>query len=156
MIFNQGPEGKCKNFSIICALHILNPKLDLVKLLEETKRAPNLLTNNRAALWFSERWYLKWFQDVPTLWWARILAKKWIPILVTINWIDWQNTSKDPFIISVQDRIGAHSFCIIWYDSIRKLFKCQNSYWDKWWDHGYFYLPEALWNKVQTPAQILL
>lgn len=156
MIFNQWTEGKCKNFSIIWALYIMDPKLDINKLLKETNTAPNLLTNTRAVLWFAARNYLKWFQDVPTVGWARILVRKGIPILVTINWIDWGDTSKSPYIISVEDRIWAHSFCIVWYDSAWKFFKCQNSYWDDWGDNGYFYLPESLWNRVQTPVRIIL
>ena len=153
MIFNQGPEWKCCNFAWIAALYILNPKLDLTRLLEQTKTAPNLLTSWRAIKWFSERWYASKMQHVTNIQLKGLFSRK-VPVIAKLNGINWDVTKRPPYICELEERTGSHVFIMV--SEKDGLIKCQNSYGQSWWDKGYFYLPRALFNNLQDVCQIIV
>ena len=149
MIFNQWKQGQCKGYSFLAALKIMKPDIDHGKIISELKQTDNLLTNQKAAKWFIDKWYIKWIKYLRP-YQIKIVIKR-VPIVAWLANAKWNNTP--PYIIE-WDNDGSHSICVT--EDIWSLYKIQNSWWEEWWDKWYCYLKKEDSNRLQSPCYLIL
>ena len=136
MIFNQWPYGECMWFAILGALKIMNPNIDHEKIARELNEDPaGLLTPTKASKWYVDRGYIKWIKFC-TL--SPFLIKKQ-PIITGLTGVDWKKTGTAPYNVIMDNDNNSHWFVAVWYGDSSLIL--QNSWWQSWWDYGYFYSP---------------
>lgn len=149
MIFNQEKSQNCMWFAILGALYIMNPSIDYAKIASELQEDHAwLLTPPRALNWFKSRGYIKWIKYC-TL--SPFIIKKQ-PIITGLTGVDWQKTGTAPYNVIMDNDNNSHWFVAVGYND--SLLTLQNSWWQSWWDHGYFYSP--ITKNFKSPFILLL
>ena len=154
VIYDQGTFPQCKNYGFLTALTILNPSIDSKKIISEFDYAW-LLTNRKAWEFFVSRGFIKWIEQVPRLK-AKALLNRGIPLVANITGVDWEKTSKTPYIASFDGHIGSHNCTIVWYDNKTRLLKIANTYWEKFWDKWFYYLHAENLDKVTEFCRLII
>lgn len=85
-------------------------------------------------------WFIAWYSVVKTVDEFRDSLAKHRLIYTGSKKINWTKTKADSDTIAHIGTGSAHIFAIVGYDDNKRLFKCKNSYGDKLYDKGYFYL----------------
>jgi hypothetical protein len=130
VILNQWQEWECAFFSILWALMRIK-QIDHTKIIEEARPDFNkMMTIKMAWKWFIKHWYIK---DIVPYRYNPLLLPQ-IPLIARIYRVDWKNTNKTPFKLVIGEKnANAHYVCIT------DKWTCVNSWWENWWDKGYFY-----------------
>lgn len=149
MIFNQWQQWQCKGYSFLAALKIMKPNIDHDKILKELKGSTNMLTNQKAAQWYIQKWYIKWIQYIRPYQIKFVLRR--CPVVSWLANAKWNSTP--PYIIE-WDNDGSHSICLT--EKIPGLYKIQNSWGENWGDKWYCYLRDEDVNKLQSPCYLIL
>lgn len=158
-IFNQWKYPECKGYSFITAISIMDSSLDFKKMEDAINEDYKwLLTNRSAWEFFKKRWFIKDYEDVPRLK-AKALLNKWVPLIATVVWVDWDITSKAPYIAKFRKEKkfqASHSICVIDYDSNNRMLTIQNTWWEDWGDNWCYYLHADELDKVTQFCRIIL
>lgn len=140
-IYNQWTFPECKGYGFLTALKILNPSIDadtVISAINEDYKG--LLTNRAAWEFFKKRWFIKDYKSVGKTILLKGRLNRGIPIISTANGVDWEATNKPPFIAKFMDRVWAHSVTAVWFDNNTRLIKVANTWWEGWWDKGFYYI----------------
>lgn len=141
MILNQWQTWECKDYWFATALFIMNPSIDKQAVLSAINESQSgMLTNRKAWEFFKARWFIKEYESVPRLKWKWILNRG-IPLICNVNNVDWEKTKVSPFIAQfVEWKWNSHNCTIVSYDPKTRLLKVANTWWEEFWDNGYYYL----------------
>lgn len=141
MILNQWQTSQCKDYGFATALFIMNPSIDQQAVLSAINENPDgLLTNRKAGEFFKSRGFIKGYEVVPRLK-AKALLNRGIPLICNVNGVDWDMTSKLPFIARfIEGKITAHNCTIVWYDVDTRFLRVQNTWGEEWGDNGFYNL----------------
>lgn len=156
MIFSQWKFPECKGYWFLTAISFLNPSVDPAPIISAINEDYKwLLTNRQAWEFFKKRWFIKEYETVPRLK-AKALLNRWIPLIANIAGVDWEKTSKPPYIAVFDRHIGSHNGTFVWYDNKTRLLKLANTYGEEWGDKWYYYLHANDLDKVTEFCQIIL
>jgi hypothetical protein len=156
MILDQWDKWECKEYGFATALFIMNPSIDKQAVISAITEDPAwLLTNRKAWEFFVSHWFIKWIEQVPRLK-AKALLNRGIPLVANITGVDWEKTSKPPYIASFDGHIGSHNCTIVWYDNKTRLLTIANTYGEQWWDKWLYYLHAENLSKVSEFCKIIL
>ena len=136
-ILNQLVDAECAIFATLNCLEIMKPDLDILKILEEMKPDfDKILTHRMALNWLKKRWYIRDYQSYR----YNPLTVSKTPVIARIYNVDWWRTNSPPYrLVPWPDNKNAHYVCIVGKG------KAENSWWEQWWDKGYFYFtPDQL------------
>lgn len=150
IILNQWIQWNCKWYSFLAWIMRMKD-IDYLPIVEQLKKSDNLLTNQKAANWFIEKWYIKWISPI-FHYQIKIMLRKWIPVIAWIANATWNNSP--PYIISFWKDIWSHSICITGFKDW--LYEIQNSWWEKWGDKWFCYLKEENIKKLIAPCRIII
>ena len=142
---NQYKDWKCKYASVINAL-------ELQWVIQDPQKELDLVQDWLGTMWevekyFKEKGFITWLQKIKHFQ-IKIFLRKWIPVCTGINGYKKSSIMTPPYILEFEDRIGSHAFVMLSYDESTKLYKCENSWWEK---YQYFYLRESDIRKLITP-----
>lgn len=137
-ILNQWREWECAFFAVLACLMRMK-EIDVDKIIEEARPDFNkMMTIKMVANWMKKKWYVK---DIVPYRYNPVLLPN-IPLIARIYRVDWINTNKEPYKLVIGEKnTNAHYVCIT------DKWTCVNSWWESWWDNGYFYF-----DKSQLPA----
>ena len=157
MIYNQGKFPECKGYWFLTALSILNPNIDSNKVISAINEDYKWLLSNRAAWeFFKSRWFIKDYKSIGRTILLKGRLNRWIPIVSTVTWVDWEATNKPPFIAIFSDKIWAHSVTAVGFDNHTRLIKVANTWWEWWWDKGYYYIHADNLNRLTDFCELII
>lgn len=88
---------------------------------------------------FKNRWLIDWFVKCKTAQECKNALSNWFGIYTWSNKCNWKSTSKEKkFVYDIN--WAAHCFAVVDFDDNWLI--AINSFWDKWWDNWYFYIPD--------------
>jgi len=110
------------------------------------------------AIWARKLSWIKWFSYINTLDEIKKSLTYWMSVNSWTNKLSWSATRINNYI-AVLWKGWWHDMNICWYDDNLTLswkdwreetwfFIIENSWWNKWWDNGYYYVPYSIAEKV--------
>ena len=150
IILNQLAQWNCKWYSFLAALMRMK-EIDYLPIVEDLKKSDNLLTNQKAANWFVDKWHIKWISIIDH-YQIKIMLHKKIPVVAGLANTTWNNSP--PFIVSFGKDKWSHSICITGFNEW--LYETQNSWWEKWWNKWFCYLKEEDVKKLIAPCRLII
>ena len=156
MIFNQWNHPECKGYSFLGALKILKPEINhesIISAINEDESG--LLTNRKAGEFFKSRGFINDAIPVPKLKVKWLLTKS-IPLISWVNWVDWKETNKPPYIVKWDNEgVTSHSIVLQSFDPKTRIIKCQNSWWEEWWENWCFYIHADDFSRLMNIYRII-
>lgn len=147
-ILNQWKEWECASYAMVNCLWAMRPWIDENKIIEEMRPDfGKILTHMQAGLWLKKRGYIK---DVKPYRYNPLLVSK-IPVVARLFGVDWEKTRVSPYKLTMWWKWkSAHYVAIIWKG------KCENSWWEAFWDKGFFYFDEGQEKEFGSIVRIIL
>lgn len=110
------------------------------------------------AIWARKLWWIRWFSYINTLEEIKKSLTYWMSVNTWTDKLSWSWTRKNNYIATLW-KGWWHDMNICWYDDNLVLswidwreekwfFIIENSWWNKWWDNGYYYVPYRIAEKV--------
>lgn len=136
-ILDQWQEWECAFFAVLGCLMRMK-EVDVDKIIEEARPDfHKMLSHKSAAKWLKDRGYIK---DMVSYRYNPLTLPK-IPLIARIYRVDWVNTRKPPYKLTMgQNNKNAHYVCIT------DKWTCVNSWGEGFGNKWYFYFDDTqLW-----------
>lgn len=92
-----------------------------------------------------DRWILDMYYRVRSIEQMKDVIYSYSTLIVTwSSKINRTRLKQTNYIVDKVDSWYWHAFYVLWFDDEKELIVCANSYWDKYWDKGKFYIPYNL------------
>lgn len=147
MVYKQKVSWQCWNLAYLLACN--KAWINITE--EQILALPHFLTHTRAKNLLEPFWVKVAECMTETI--ARNYLKKWFYLVSYIRVWDFSKAAKKPYILDF-NWWSVHFFVIKEYNPETWLYRCQNSWWDKWWDWWDFYFHESNWKKLYDTQRV--
>lgn len=102
-------------------------------------------------IWARKLWWIKWFSYITSIDDIKKALTYWLSVASGTNQLSWSETRKNNYVAVLWDGWGHHmnicgyeeNWVVVWADGreYKWYFIIENSWGDKWWHSGYYYVP---------------